>query len=277
MFVKSDQDDVSAWPFNVPELDTDWTMDLVLFGTEPGNPVDILIGETEAIQNLGLGFENNGQGQTDSYILQGEYDGSSAAYMNGGATMTSPVLHCEVEGAGVHDYLNWLQATFWVAVAGLIAQEALAALPAVSAAVSEFMALLAFLLSLIGFYASENDQASQPTAPGQSQIAFNPPGSISGPAATVVCVVGTWVFDSAHEGWNEIHPVKFVQALGTTSPSLAGYSWDASWGMQCGMLNAAGSVGTLSNQSLASNGWIIHPLVDGCGTYPTPQPVPATQ
>ena len=29
--------------------------------------------------------------------------------MNGGITITNPVLHCEVEGAGVADYQNWLR------------------------------------------------------------------------------------------------------------------------------------------------------------------------
>jgi hypothetical protein len=278
MFVKQDQDDPSAWPYNLPDLDTDWTMDIVLYGTEPGTPIDILQGRTEAIKNLGLAFQNDGQGQTDSYILQGVYDGSSAAYQNGGATVTSPVLHCEVEGAGVHDYRSWLQTFFWVAVAGLIAQEALAAVPGWGTVASVIVALLVFLASLLGFYASENNQANQPQPGGSSgQTTFQPPGSASGTAASVVCVVGTWVYDTVHDGWNEIHPVKSIQALGAMGPSLAGYAWDASWADQCEMLNQATSTQTKDNQLQATNGWIIHPVVDGCGAYPTAPPAPPLQ
>jgi hypothetical protein len=275
MFVSEDQTDPTAWPFDLPDLDTDWTMDLVLFGTEPSDTsVNILIGETDAISSLGLGFENGGQGETASYILSGTYDGSSAAYLNGGVTITSPVLHCEVEGAGVADYQNWLQACFWIAVGALVAQVAVAVIPVIGPILSAILALLAWLLSLVGFYASETDHPSQPVSPGDQPLTFNPPGQASGTPASVVGVIGTWVYDSAHEGWNEIHPVKTIQAVGTMSPSLAGYSWDSSWAAYCGLMNEAGSATTTAGQREPSNGWIIHPLLDGCGTYPLP---PVTQ
>jgi hypothetical protein len=59
MFVNEDQTDPAAWPFDLPDLDTDWTMDILLYGTEPSDTsVNILIGETDAISSLGLGFEN---------------------------------------------------------------------------------------------------------------------------------------------------------------------------------------------------------------------------
>jgi hypothetical protein len=283
MFVRDDQNDPSAWPYDLPDLDTDWTMDIVLYGTDPGVPVDILIGETNAIRNLGLGFENGGQGQTDSYILQGVYDGSSSAYQNGGATVTSSILHCEVEGAGVYDYSNWLLVLFWATVSGLAVQEALAAIPVIGPVLSVIWsivwAILMFLASLLGFYTSENDQANQPSgSPGSQPLTFNSPGSASGTAASVVCVVGTWVYDSAHDGWNEIHPVKMVQQLGSTTPGPGGtYGWDPSWAAQCGMMNQAASPQTKGNQRQSANGWIIHPVVDGCGAYATTPPEPPLQ
>jgi hypothetical protein len=275
MFVTQDHNDPSIWPYDLPDLDTDWTMDIVVYGTEPAAPVDVLIGETQAIRNLGLGFENGGQGQTDSFTLQGVYDGSGEAYLNGGATVTSPVLHCEVEGAGVYDYQNWLQTFFWVAVAGLIAQEALAAVPGIGTILSAIAALLAFLASLFGFYTSENDQASAPTGPNSQPLTFTPPGQASGSPASVVVVVGTWVYDSAHDGWNEIHPAKYIQVVGATSAALGGaYSWNPSWEDQCGMIGQATTPGTLNNQQLPPNQWIIHPTIDGCGDYPSTPPPP---
>jgi hypothetical protein len=282
MFVSADQLQPSAWPYDLPDLDTDWCMDIVLYGTEPSKPVDILIGETNAIQNLGLGFENGGQGQTASYILQGVYDGSSAAYQNGGVTITSPVLHCEIEGAGVWDYSNWLLVLFWATVAALAGQEALATIPVIgpiaSVIWSIICAILAFLASLFGFYSSENDQANQPSgSPGSTAYPFNAPGSASGNPASVVCVVGTWVYDSAHAGWNEIHPVMMVQPIGVTAPGPDGtYGWNPSWAQQCGMVNQASSPGTRDNQRQPTNSWLIHPSVDGCGTYPTPPLPPPT-
>jgi len=38
--------------------------------------------------------------------------------------------------------------------------------------------------------------------------------SVSGVHAADL-VSGTWVYDSAHEGWNEIHPIKKCLRLGT--------------------------------------------------------------
>jgi hypothetical protein len=280
---EGNQSDWTVLPFGVGDLDTDWTMDLVLYGTQPTQPtIDVLITETTAIQSLNLQFANQGDGQSANFTIPNVYDdGNSSQYANGGATVTSPVLHCEVEGGGVQDFQNWLQALFWATVASLIAQEALAAagLPLVSIAVSEFMAFLILLLSLIGFYASEGDRASQgqANAPGQGSIDFQGPGSMTGLGATIVCVVGRWVYDSAHDGWNEIHPLKSVQAIGTMTPGPYYFPWNPSWAQQCGMISAAMGLTTQRNQQLPANGWIIHPLVDGCAAYPTEPPAPTTQ
>lgn len=65
-----------------------------------------------------------------------------------------------MEGAGVYEFQNWLKALFWFTVAGLVVQEALSAFPPVAAAVSLFWAFFAFLLSLLGVYVSENNQAN---------------------------------------------------------------------------------------------------------------------
>jgi hypothetical protein len=41
--------------------------------------------------------------------------------------------------------------------------------------------------------------------------------------ADIVYVRGTWVYDSLHEGWNEIHPVKVCAKVGT---------WTGDWATQ---------------------------------------------
>jgi hypothetical protein len=69
--------------------------------------------------------------------------------------------------------------------------------------------------------------------------------------------------------------MKSIQAVGATIPSANGYySWSPNWAAYCGLLNLAASLETLANQNLPANGWIIHPSVDGCGSYPTTPPAP---
>ena len=275
MYLEYDQDDPTWVPFAVGDLDTDWTMDLVLCGTNVSAPVDVLLQEDTAISNLGLGFENGGDGQTASWLIPNVYTGQSLEYANGGTTVTAPVLHCEVEGAGVSDFQNWLTATFWAAVAALIALLAIALAGPIGWVVSAILAALLFLLSLLGFYASENDQASPPQAPPGTSLQLNGPVAKNGDqqAASVVCVVGTWVYDSAHEGWNEIHPAKSVQIVGAAQPDLQGnLTCDPTWADHCSMVGQAASGLTIANQALPANGWTIHPVLDGCGTYPTAPP-----
>jgi hypothetical protein len=274
MFVNPDQEEPSVIPYNLPKLDTDWTMNIVLYGTEPSDStVNVLLAEDEAITNRSLSFN----GHTASYVLNGVFDGSTEAYMNNGVTITSPVLHCEVEGAGIADYQKWLQVTLAAAIGALVAQAVVSLIPVIGPIIAAILALLAWLLSLLGFYASENDQASQPQGPGDQPLPLTPPGTASGAPASVVGVIGTWVYDSVHDGWNEIHPVKSIQAVGTMAPSLDGYPWDPSWAGWCDMMNQASSGPTRQTQLQHSNGWIIHPVVDGCGTYPAPPVTQQTQ
>jgi hypothetical protein len=39
----------------------------------------------------------------------------------------------------------------------------------------------------------------------------------------ILVVKGTWVYDSAHEGWNEIHPILHCQRIGTWKRVVVGY------------------------------------------------------
>jgi hypothetical protein len=283
MFITNDTPETTIIPFAVGNLDTDWTMDLVLYGMEPSAPTNVLIDEQLAISNLitktnqSFNFDSklSFDGLEASYTLQGVYTDSNSSYANPGTIIPNPVLHCEVEGAGVYEFKNWLTVLFWVTVGALVVQEITAGAPFVSAAISAFLALLIFLLSALGFYASENNQANPSQVPSPSQINFNSPGSPSDALATVVCVIGTWVYDSAHQGYNEIHPVKYVQQVGLVAPDAYGnIVWNPAWAGQCGMVATAitGLVATAQGQP--ANGWIFHPFVDGCGSYPSATPSP---
>ncbi len=280
MYLPADTPDTTFIPFAVGNLDTDWTMNLVLYGAEPNMLDNILIDQQVAenqliseTQGFNLDAKLGFQGKTGSYTFQGVYTDSNSSLANNSTTITMPVLHSEIEGAGVYEFNNWLNVLFWITIGALIVQEATSSVPIVSTAISIFMAILIFLLAALGFYVSENNQANPSQVPNAGQINFNAPGSPTNPVATVVCVIGTWVYDTAHEGWNEIHPVKYVQAIGGVAPTYYGdIVWNPSWTAMCGMCASATTDTVIAAQSMPNNNWIIHPLLDGCGDYPAATP-----
>jgi hypothetical protein len=77
-------------------------------------------------------------------------------------------------------------------------------------------------------------------------------------------VQGTWVYDSAHTGWNEIHPIKVCTKVG---------EWKGEWpadipeivaGLDAGFAEAANPL-TIDRGKDEHNSWTIHPDIDGCG------------
>jgi hypothetical protein len=95
---------------------------------------------------------------------------------------------------------------------------------------------------------------------------------------------GTWVYDSAHTGWNEIHPIKQCQKIGTMigqgwteiqisdNPVVVQQitdipGWISGW---CKLLDTPNDPATVANQQLPQNQWTVHPLVDGCDPGSSP-------
>jgi hypothetical protein len=85
-------------------------------------------------------------------------------------------------------------------------------------------------------------------------------------------VSGRWVFDSFHEGWNEIHPIKVCTPLGTWNGAWPTDTEDRKKRADDGF-NDANNPGTKANQDDQKWRWEIHPYVDGCGDYPPLHPV----
>jgi hypothetical protein len=123
------------------------------------------------------------------------------------------------------------------------------------------------------------------------------------PGQDILFVKGSWVFDTAHEGWNEIHPIKLCQLVGRVrflgadwidwdhaigpfmvsiskwkydlaDPADPGFvkssgpptadDWRAWVAALCDAAEHATSTTTTGLQSQPQNTWELHPLVDGC-------------
>jgi hypothetical protein len=233
-------------------FDTDFSFNLLLASNVPGaiqstvessSPYGFLIKEQDATKNEGLPW--------DAYKTT-----------DAGTGVESAALHCELEGAGVYDVMIACQVALGLSVAALIACLADAL---VGTIVAVILAILALLAALIGGLIAANDTGS-PEDVGLSSIETNNTGGVG---ADIMGVLGTWVYDSGHNnqdrGWNEIHPVKKAEKLGT---------WTGNWPADTPTLIAAWtekvaeaeSPLTVAEQEKPNNQWDIHPLIDGCAS-----------
>jgi hypothetical protein len=188
-----------------------------------------------------------------------------------------PVLHCEFEGSRPRDMLaalegfpfgssfckkNWFTKFICKVVAAALAPLVLAALA------------LAW---------------AKNTA-GSIDPALVDGGTI-GPRSRVI-VRGAWVYDTGHQGWNEIHGVRIVQCVDNVPADAAGFKaflhlWcerlaetpmneGAPRGGPGGVFkpqDVPAAQATLLAQAQPENQWVFHPSVDGCQPDAPPPPV----
>lgn len=179
---------------------------------------------------------------------------------------TSAILHAEFEGAGNDTLRKGAEAALGLAIAGLLACIAL------PFPVGIVLALLALMALLLGAMAGNNDFGS-PSDVDVGELHTNHVDPETGQAvgADVLFVHGTWVYDSLHEGWNEIHPIKVCMKVGcwkgdwtdidckadeTTPPDIILRLRDG--------FRDARSEETLANQQRPEHRWQVHPELDGC-------------
>lgn len=187
------------------------------------------------------------------------------------------LLHCEIEGLGMHD----LRILLWVLFGVFVAAAAVYAIPVIGPILSWILSILAFLAFLFGGAAITHDDASPPSDGGWGGK-FNPYDGAGKPTDTVdlAYVFGRWVYDSLHSGWNELHPLHFMIKVGqATQGDLAGGNWPPDLGdMQKwydDQFKVINSPTTAQTQSEPENQWTLHPLLDGCrGKTPYPNPPP---
>ena len=244
------------------ELDTDYSLNLIIYPCLPGVsqavaaasvPFGVLMAETKGVKD-------------DVGFFRGEF-----APENGTpAVPTSWVLHAEFEGAGMRDFRVGALVALGLAIAAVLACELVP--PPWGIVAAAILALLAFLAGLIGYLVGDHDY----TDPGDGAIPgeFHQPDPTSGLGADLLYVMGSWVFDSFHEGWNELHPIKQCTPIGT---------WNGAWPADIPTIKARLDAGfadavdpaTVGRQGEEQWKWTVHPYIDGCGDWPALQPLGA--
>lgn len=252
-------------------FDTDYSINLLPYPNLPGplDPADPdklnpdqntvaatppfgrLVKEQDSTKALGLGF-------------RGEFGTEKST----GAKVA--VLHGEFEGAGIRDLQIGAFAGYGIAVAALFV--CIAVPFPWGAIIAGVLALLAFLALLIGGLVGLGDTGSPTDVnPNLGNLHTNEDKDHLG--ASLLYIEGTWVFDTMHEGWNEIHPIKVATEWGR---------WDGAWpddaGAQIDRLKAgfddARSDETKDKQKKPRHKWKVHPDVDGCDEQDEPEEPP---
>ncbi len=258
-------------PSAFPQLGTDWPTLPPLVPNVPFAQVSDEVNQIVAQQSmasLGLGF--GGQNIEDADKPNPPLAGGTDQHF---------LMHCEIEGPGMHDLLILLGVMAAIFVAAAFA----VAIPGIGPIVSWILIALALLAFLIGGPAITHDDASPPSGGGWGG-SFNPYETAGDPSGLVdlAYVFGRWVYDSLHKGAesNELHPVHYMIKIGqATQGDLSVGLWPPDLGTvqqrydaQFGVIN---SPGTIEIQKQPENQWTIHPLLDGCqGAVPYPDPPP---
>jgi hypothetical protein len=114
-----------------------------------------------------------------------------------------PYLHCEFEGGGVMDVYKAAQAAIAVAAVA----SAVCAIPLFGWLACVILTVVAAVIALVGFGVGLADTGKPNFFDGKA------PGIHT--ARDILFVRGEWVFDTAHEGWNELHPLVDCRVVAT--------------------------------------------------------------
>lgn len=179
------------------------------------------------------------------------------------------VLHCEFKGCRVHDFCQTAKTMASLAIVpGIVC--AIPGFGQALCALAIFIWLIATVVALLDswFGAHEGDPADVAVDPNSGTLRVG----------DCVVLTGDWVYDAAHEGWNEIHPVRSVQKISVDTfppgvncdsvfnddPLLLNVFKTQVLDKYCDRLAEAGDALTHEEQRRPHSRWIYHPDVDGC-------------
>ena len=212
-------------------------------------------------------------------------------------------LHCEFEGGGIYKLLQFLYALLVLATIAAV----VCSIPVLGWIACAILAGAIAVLSVVGIVVALNDK-------GAPTVVDPKTGSTTDelhPNQDILFVKGEWVFDTAHEGWNEVHPIRHCQLVGkvryeandkvdwddaigdfmvargkwqydVTDPSKRAFhktsgppvaqDWKDWVKSVCDGVGEASSGLTVSNQQRPENQWETHPVIDGCRPAENPDP-----
>jgi hypothetical protein len=245
-------------------FDTDYSIDLLLAPEFPRD-CDIPVSATEpepdnaCLQSYLKGFQSElieSQLDTSEFPMRGEY--AEAPHVAGVTTppklVNVPILHGEFEGGGVKILHDAAIAALAVSSVGAV----LCMIPIIGWIACLIAGLIAAAILGIAAAVALNDRGSPTDVNSELDQLHS--------FRDVLLMRGTWVYDSAHEGWNEIHPIKHCQRVLDSGGTLFGWPADIEQRVKrwCDAVGTAGSPLTQAEQEKPENQWQIHPLIDGC-------------
>lgn len=181
-------------------------------------------------------------------------------------------VHSEFEGSGIRNLLIWAEIILPLLIAALV----ISLIPG-GAIFALILGLLALLLSVIAAAIG----LTSPLNPGDPQDVNVNLGELR--AGHIVVMKGDWVYDSLHNGWNEIHAIHACQIIGEMTD---GITWPSkidapegftdeigldtlekvkvAIGAWCLAIQQAEDAEGGGNRADPAQNWVVHPLVDGC-------------
>lgn len=215
-----------------------------------------------------------------------------------------PYLHCEFEGGGVKRLYDAAKAALAFATAAAV----VCAIPVFGWIACAILAVIALVITIAGFFNGLDDKGKPSVFDPKTGATLSTLENLQ----DILFVKGDWVYDTAHEGWNEIHPIKDCQLVAKATRDTSDHvDWDEAiapfmvaggkWSFDltdpskpktvkksgppsvddwkgwvtfwCDGVDAASNPFTVSAQAQPENQWEIHPEVDGCRPATTPTPI----
>lgn len=169
----------------------------------------------------------------------------------------TPVLHCEIEGAGYHNHC--IAFRIGAVAIGLAFGVCMAFPPAclIAFGIALLIVLLAYLLASL--FTDDPDYEDAAVNPESGNIESADPDT--GLGGDCVVTTGRWIYDIAHGGWNEIHPVLKLQKV---PPDQCPEDGDVRafadvlrrW---CGLLAQTGNQDVILKQQSNKEQWVVDP------------------
>lgn len=164
-------------------------------------------------------------------------------------------LHSEFEGSGIRNLLAWAHVVLALLIALLLVPY-------------PFNVIILWLLSVISVFAGTT-AVFDPMNPGDPEDVDPNLGTLKN--GDLVVLKGDWVYDSLHNGWNEIHAIHACQRIDELDPAA---DWppelSTTAGVEqlldewCRSIADAEDAEEDGSRDDPANQWEVHPLIDGC-------------